>query len=315
MRSSHHSNTSLHKLTVDNPWFSAHPLSWTADHLKLVGCEFSLIDTHTHLDTATASAHDQHLMRHGERLAKCRTASIRYVAAQELLCQEGGPLRYIEGVPSFSFAANPFHHPECLVLCPTATSVSDDKTVPLMAGYIHYEKVKTARERFLTPIQHPVYGYNLPVYRIYERKREHITPKTWDEDPYLACILLSLSQLLRNRSEPRATSYSARLLVTKQNDKTHAHIYHTEIPEVILNNLDHPSHDLGSIWPKIYHARIPLEPYQTLGSRITRLLSPEYVFVKPTTGATLRASKRKHHDDETQTESCSGGMARKKMEL
>ncbi|KAM0339739.1 hypothetical protein ACHAPU_010805 [Fusarium lateritium] len=311
MRSSKQANMSLHKLSVDNPWFSVHPLSWTGDHLKLVGCGFSLLDTIS--DTATTSAHEDHLILHAERLAKCRTPSIRDIAARELLCQEGSPIKYIEGIPCFSFATNSVHHPECLVFRSTAATESD-KNAPVMAGFYHYDKVTKAREILLTPKQHPIRGYNLPVERLYERKREHITPKTWDEDPYLVCILLSLSQLLRKRSATRLTAYPVRLLVTKKDDKTNAHIYHIDMPEVILNNLDHPSQDLKATWPKIYHVRVPFQPYQTLGSRIKHLLSPDYDFLAPTPGATLSAGKRKHHEDETVARSCQGGMARKKVE-
>lgn len=50
---------SLHKLSLDNPWFLIHPLFWTARHLELLDCHFQSIADDTTESVSSEGSIDQ----------------------------------------------------------------------------------------------------------------------------------------------------------------------------------------------------------------------------------------------------------------
>ncbi|KAH7205370.1 uncharacterized protein BKA55DRAFT_547204 [Fusarium redolens] len=284
---------SLHRLSIDNPWFAVHPLFWTLQHLRLLHCYFQHLDSAITTSSSPSSVADKDLTLHSRRLAKIRSPIVKSISVGHLLCHQGSPMEKVDGSPPFLFAGRGVHLPECHIFRVRATGIQKRPIV----GYYHYNNVARERQRALTPKSHPNGSYNYPVSRIYQRRLRNVAPALWFEDPYLVCILLSLAQLQRRRRQlPRPKTFNARLLVTNKSDTTHAHIFQADIPYDVLETLDHPTLDMENIkWPTIRHIQVPFEPYSSFAERIVvQLVDDEYKSdVKTQASMIPRGEKRK----------------------
>ncbi|KAI6750636.1 hypothetical protein HG530_014532 [Fusarium avenaceum] len=304
------SGKSLHDLSVENPWFAVHPLFWTARHLRLLQCSFSLQPTevtsdsniHDHGDGHETSSPDQdededELTRNAKRLATTRLVSLKALSVKKLLCPQGSQFYEVRGSPPFKFNNRRIHLPECDIYRVTTPDTPDNQPqpqAPPIIGYFHYDHVTKDREKALTPRLDPRGGFNWPVTRLYQRRLHGVTPDLWSEDPYLICLLLSLAQLQWRCKESKPTIFpvsylllsslaalahtaKASLLVTNKTDTTHAHVFRADIPSDILQGLHEPKNNIHAIWPWIKHTRVPFEPYTTFSERIiTHLVDVEY---------------------------------------
>ena len=85
-------NTSLHELSVQNPWFATHPLQWTERHLQLVKCKFQQLDSPTE-----TGKHQENTVGEVEEFAnewRCPTMKSCYFS--EIFSRDGYPLEYAE---------------------------------------------------------------------------------------------------------------------------------------------------------------------------------------------------------------------------
>ncbi|KAG5746837.1 hypothetical protein H9Q70_010486 [Fusarium xylarioides] len=265
---------SLHRLSIDNPWFAVHPLFWTLQHLRLLHCHFQHLDSAITTASSPSSVADKDLTLHSRRLAKIRSPIVKSISVGHLLCHQGSPLEKVGGSPPFLFAGRVVHLPECHVFQVRATGIQQRPVV----GYYHYNNIARERQRALTPKSHPTGGYNYPVSRIYQRRLRNVAPALWFEDPYLA-----------------------RLLVTNKSDTTHAHIFQADIPYDVLETLDHPTLDMENIkWPTIRHIQVPFEPYSSFAERtVVQLVDDEYKpDVKTQASMIPRGEKRKRDESD-----------------
>ncbi|KIL83658.1 hypothetical protein FAVG1_13116 [Fusarium avenaceum] len=304
------SGKSLHDLSVENPWFAVHPLFWTARHLRLLQCSFSLQPTeatsasniHDHGADHDASSPDEddeedELTRNAKRLASTRLVSLKALSVKKLLCPQGSLFYEVRGSPPFKFNNRRIHLPECDIYRVTTPDTPDNQpqpqTLPII-GYFHYDHVTQDRERALTPRLNPRGGFNWPVTRLYQRRLHGVTPDLWSEDPYLICLLLSLAQLQWRGEGPKPTTFpvsyllfssqaalahtaKASLLVTNKTDTTHAHVFRADIPSDILQGLHEPKNNIHAVWPSVKHTEVPFEPYTNFSERIiTHLVGVKY---------------------------------------
>ncbi|KAF4417301.1 hypothetical protein F53441_14525 [Fusarium austroafricanum] len=286
---------SLHRLSIENPWFAIHPLLWTADHLALVRCSFQQVDYHAN----TPSRDNDELISHAKCLAIASLPVMKSYSALHLLCPGGSPLESIPyvaprnlGQPLFRYAGRRVHYPQCDIYRPEI----QDTHHPLIIGFFHYNNVTKEREKKLTAQPHPGDGYNMPVTQLYLRKLRRVTPALWYEDPYLLCVLLALAQTQwYGPHSPRPASILIRLLVTNEIDTTHAHIFQADFSHDLLQSLQTPLHAMKDIaWPTIQHTQIPFEPYPSLSERIvTYIVGAEHESSIDTTTAMPRIEKRK----------------------
>ncbi|EXL67927.1 hypothetical protein FOPG_15978 [Fusarium oxysporum f. sp. conglutinans race 2 54008] len=292
---------SLHRLSIENPWFAVNPLFWTSQHLRLLDCHFQHLDSALPPSSSSSIAADKNLIMHSRRLAKMNSPIVKSISVGHLLRCQDSPLEKVDGSPPFTFAGRAVHSPDCDVFQVSTTSTQQRPIV----GYYHYDKVTRERQRVLRPRLHPGDGCNYPVSKMYQRKLRTVTPSLWFEDSYLVCVLLSLAQLQwrkpRKPRTPRPKAFSARLLVTNKSDTTLAHIFQADIPYELLEALNHPTLDMESfVWPTIQHIQVPFEPYASFAKRIiVQLVGYEYSSaVKPQPEVVQRGEKRKRDESD-----------------
>jgi hypothetical protein len=198
---------SLHRISIDNPWFAVHPLFWTLEHLYLLHCHFQHLDSDFTTSSLPSSAADKRLRVHSRLLAN-GSPIIKLISVGHLLRHQGSPLEKVDGSPTFRFARRYVHSPECHVFQVRRTDIQP----PPIVGYYHYNNIARDREEALRPPSPPSHRdgcYNNPVRKIYQRRLRNVTPALWTEDPYLVCILLSLAQLQwREGQSPRPTTFN-----------------------------------------------------------------------------------------------------------
>ncbi|KAF5669886.1 hypothetical protein FDENT_11399 [Fusarium denticulatum] len=292
-------SSSLHRLSIDNPWFAVHPLFWAPQHLRLLHCRFQ------HLDSAAPAAFaspsqppydDPELALHSRKLSKNRSSVVKSLSVGHLLGRRGSPLEKVTGSPCFLYARRRVHLPNCQVF---QTIAADHVQQRPIVGYYHYNNLILERKQALTPRLHPVTGRcNSPVLRIYQRRLRDVNPALWFEDPYLVCVLLALAQLQwQRRQSPQPETFNARLLIRNKSDTTNAHVFQADIPHLLLQALDHPTLDQDQVlWPTIQHIRVPFEPYSSFAQRITaQLVGDKHKLpaVKPRVTAMEQGAKRK----------------------
>ncbi|KAJ3545539.1 hypothetical protein NM208_g2461 [Fusarium decemcellulare] len=315
---------SLRSLGLEHPWLLTHPVFWTAQHLDLVNCRFQSPDGHgvdslncTGIETGPrdASDHDQASVQMAEIFAKSLALRHKTCALVNLLEYNGSPLEKAKDPPAFVFAKRPIDSSDCTVfhIAKHSTAEQHQDALPII-GYLDYQTIISKRRQKLTPRPHPRKGYNGPVQRLYRRKLSKITPRTWCQDPYLACILLSMAQSLARKSyftqpgvyvvrSPVCLLNSAhlpktRLLVTIKSDPAFVHLFEAEITPKLLDILDDPAINMKHIsWPIIRHSKLAFQPYCSLQGRlIARLVGAQESLHMGTTnfnGANIVSKKRK----------------------
>jgi hypothetical protein len=100
-----------------------------------------------------------------------------------------------EGRPFYS-AGKPVHQPDYVLFCrrgPDDKPINQEKRRAI--GYFNYSSVARDRRAKFQARPHPGDGHNYPVGRLFQKRLSQITPVEWKEDPYLLCILLSITQL------------------------------------------------------------------------------------------------------------------------
>ncbi|CVL09275.1 uncharacterized protein FMAN_14270 [Fusarium mangiferae] len=289
---------SLHRLSIEHPWFAVHPLLWTSQHLRLLGFQFQHLDSALPPSTSSLMAADKNLTMHSRNLANIDSPVVKSISVGHLLRCKDSPLEKVNGSPPFTFAGRDVHSPDCDIFQVSTTSTQQRPII----GYYHYDKVTRERQRVLRPKSHPGDGCNYPVSKMYQRKLRTVTPRLWFEDLYLVCVLLSLAQLQwRKRRTPRPKTFRARLLVTNKSDTTFAHIFQADIPHELLDALNDPILDMESfMWPMIEHLRIPFKPYASFAKRIIlQLVGYEYSpAVEPQAEVVQRGEKRKRDESD-----------------
>lgn len=196
---------SLHRISIDHPWFAVHPLFWTSQHLRLLHCHFQHLDSAITTPSPPSSYVDKDLTLHSRRLAKIRSPIVKSISVGHLLSCQGIPFEKVNGFPQFLFAGRGVHSPECHIFKTRSTDILQRSIV----GYYTYNNLSRERQRALTPKSHPSGGYNYPVSRIYQRRLRNLAPALWTEDPYLVCVLLSLAQLQwRRRQSSRPKTFN-----------------------------------------------------------------------------------------------------------
>ena len=198
-------NMSLHELSVRNPWFATHPLLWTERHLQLVNCTFQPLDA-----PPEAGEHQENTVREVEEFADewhCPTMKGCYFS--EIFSRDGNPLEFAEYVvllslligftnglcndaPSFYYAQHEINRPDCIVFLEPTPPPSHSSTARLVVGFCSYALITVRRRAKCYPRWQKM-GMEASRQRS-DRKLRQCTPKTWTQDPYLVCIMLSLAQ-------------------------------------------------------------------------------------------------------------------------
>ncbi|KAG8668192.1 hypothetical protein FPOAC2_10050 [Fusarium poae] len=154
---------SLHRLSIENPRFAAHPLFWTSQHLQLLNCHFQHLDSILPPSPSPSIDADKHLTLYSRGLAKVPMPIYKSICVGHLLHHKDSPLEKVDGLPPFIFAGRAVHFPDCDIFQARTTTVQQ----PPIVGYYHYNYVTRERQRALTPRLHPVRRGNCPVSRIY----------------------------------------------------------------------------------------------------------------------------------------------------
>ncbi|KAF4949956.1 hypothetical protein FGADI_8557 [Fusarium gaditjirri] len=263
---------SLHRICVENPRFHVHPLFWTCKHLQVLHCQFNHLDsTSPSLSLppspplSPSSDTDRDLARLVPRMKNGEFASGRFACFCVMMRPRGIIKAY--GRPYFLYNKAKLHMVECNVF--KIDEVYNFEQPPII-GHFQYDELVKQRKRANRPRRHPVPGtLNLPAERLYQRRLRDLTPAMWFEDPYLVCILLSLAQFQRQKSQTTPEIFFVRLLVTNVSDTTHAHVFQADIPSELLRAFDNPTEDMDNvIWPAIQHVQVPFEPHASFSERI-----------------------------------------------
>ncbi|RFN43631.1 hypothetical protein FIE12Z_12134 [Fusarium flagelliforme] len=255
-------NLSLRDLVIRNPGFAVHPLEWIARHLELVDCKFQEIDAPPETRTPV---HQEDTVKDVERLL--RTYNWRSEAFIDFFVNERSPFEHMEGNPGFSFDGHRVLLADCevFVLKSSASEETVIPTAPLVVAFLDYHTVIRAREQRFAP-DHS-WPHNAPLNNRNKRKLRLCTPKVWDRDPYLLCVMLALAQYNWELFESKR--YPVRLVVYKSDDKKDAHVFHADFPMGILDQTVTPSTQTDDTWPIIYHTKINFESYGTFADRLT----------------------------------------------
>ncbi|RGP69391.1 hypothetical protein FLONG3_7787 [Fusarium longipes] len=222
---------SLHELSVQNPWFPAHPLYWSSKHYELLGCKFQ---QRLALPEINVNANEQEADLNKTSNAECATIlasdAMPYMkdeAARKLFECAGGPLE-------------PF----------SCRGTTRRFRVRLDPKWGFNSPVIRKRQCKLKGLQKDM-------------------PKEWWQDPYLLCVLLSLAQSIWYEDLlSKIQYYPVRLLLTNNDDTENAHILYAEFPDDILKGIRRATHRITADWPTIYHTTIPLKPYETFYDRL-----------------------------------------------
>ncbi|KAJ4129035.1 hypothetical protein NW768_007564 [Fusarium equiseti] len=258
-------NYSIHELIVQNPWFSVHPLEWTSRHLEPLRCKFQIIDAPPETETPV---HREETVEEVARLATSHRD--KYVSFLDLMLNKSCPFKVIHYGLSLQYGRRRLYPVECDIFVPkTAESMKANTAIaPLVGAFLHYDRVTEAREyRFGQDAERDA---DDPVQRKKDRKFRLCTPKSWYQDPYLVFHMLSLAQWQSFYVE--SARYPVCLLVCKTDDEDDAHVYHTIIPENIIEQLYAPTSRFEVTWPVVYQTKIPFKPYGTFFDRLTKHL-------------------------------------------
>ncbi|SCV40088.1 uncharacterized protein FFB14_07388 [Fusarium fujikuroi] len=296
---------SLHRLCVENLRFLVHPLFWTSEQLRVLHCHFK------HLDSSNApppfplppapppsSYEDPDCTEDYIQLILTYPNIETKFACFAGLMEPLGVIPRLRRTPFF-YNKRKLHIPPCEAF---KSGDLHNFELPPIIGCFHYDEGTKAREQSLVPRSHPVPGTsNLPVERLYQRRLRDLTPALWFEDLYLVCVLVSLAQLQRKKQENMTEACFTRLFVTKDSDKTHAHVFRADIPSKILHALDNPTEDMDNlVWPAIQHIQVPFEPHATFSARVAGQLLAGFNTRAPE--ETPRGEKRKRNEMETEKE-------------
>lgn len=191
---------SLHRLCVENPRFSVHPIFWTSKHLQVLHCHFKHLDSSNAPPPFPLPPAPRPASHGGPDLTEDLIHSIlngpytdTKFAAFTLLMYPLGVVPFRRETPFF-YNKLELHIPQCEVY--RTDNIREFEQQPTI-GYFQYDELVKQRERALVPRSHPAPGAsNLPCERLSQRRLRNLTPARWFEDPYLVCVLLSLAQLL-----------------------------------------------------------------------------------------------------------------------
>ncbi|KAJ4024959.1 hypothetical protein NW752_002413 [Fusarium irregulare] len=275
-------NISLHELSVRNPWFATHPLLWTERHLQLVNCTIQQLDA-----PPEAGKHQENTVDEVEEFADewhCPTMKGCYFS--EIFSRDGNPLEFADDAPSFYYAQHEINRPDCIVFLEPTPPPSHSSTARLVVGFCSYALITVRRRAKCYPWWQKM-GMEASRQRS-ERKLRQCTPKTWTQDPYLVCIMLSLAQ--NQWLEYRCQSYPVCLIVCNETDKANAYVYHAEFPLDVMDGLKIPSSRIVT-WPTIYYTKIAFEPYGTFIDRLTTNI----LGAKEVKTSTAESTKNRQH--------------------
>ncbi|KAF5549778.1 hypothetical protein FMEXI_4028 [Fusarium mexicanum] len=273
---------SLHQLSVENSGFATRPILWTSKHLDLLGVRFLHFDGPLHAPQPrgddTVELDVIKVAWNAIHPAMVQRTEDKIMRAFHLLCTPGSPLE-LEPKPSnanFFYAGRPVHVTKCHVYHVAKPSLNAQ---PPVVGYIYYREVKRERKGQYTPWILPKLGQNLPVKRICKILLRRVTPENWAEDPYIVCVLLSLTQAqLIKQKGPMPKYFPVRLVVAVDGDKTFAHVFQAEIDARVLKALHEPTFNLdGVTWPQVKHTKVVFDPWLTFPHRIAAEMLGSYM--------------------------------------
>ncbi|KND91536.1 hypothetical protein TOPH_03863 [Tolypocladium ophioglossoides CBS 100239] len=289
-----------------------HPLFWTAEHLKLLGCEFvskkvprnkrqkTLIPTELHVsDDATADVKNGWAVRAAKRLCQPCPLAARISAIGELLA--GCNIVNLESPTLLSFCFD-----RRVVKVATDGIFGSEPATPSLA-YINLDKVhsfrgKCLRRRFVGRRRE-----NAPVARLIRKKLCHLKPEKEAEDPYIVAALIALAyQQYQQQQQPRNNAsvsvthdeaatvqstvgttitipsgekdksisrpFEVRLLAVPGIAARELHLYAARIPPGFLNKFDRPSKFSPSEPISIVYYSLPLGNAEKLPKRLRRAL-------------------------------------------
>ncbi|KAF5671561.1 hypothetical protein FDENT_10855 [Fusarium denticulatum] len=263
------SGNSLHSLSVENAWFQASPLHWTAEHLELVGLRFIEVEEASGTQGHHAQQ-DGRLTYYATRLATTPVENMKLHYVRSLF-KGTSILEFVLVAAAFHYRGRLLHVPHC-----SAFQIAGHIAVPHpepIVGYYSYN-VDGDREARFTARAGPPGTMNLPMEQIYERRLAKVTPQDWTRDPYLVCVMLSLAQVQeRSDTTGQPRLYLVRLLVTHRDEQENAYVYKADFPSQFLECLKFPSRPMDDFEvPAITVAKVAFEPYETFGSRAVKAL-------------------------------------------
>ncbi|RBR27134.1 uncharacterized protein FIESC28_00078 [Fusarium coffeatum] len=239
---------SIRDLLIRNPGFAIHPLEWTAHHLELVNCHFQ--DASVPPDAKTPVHQEDSIKKLKDLLDVYCWRSQLFI---DLLTNERSPFEHMEYVVPISSPVS------------SATEETVVPTAPLVVAFLDYDTVIRAREqRFPSGDS---WTLNEPSREWNKRKLRLCTPKIWNRDPYLLCVMLALAQYKWVLFE--SERYPVRLVVHTSDDKVNAHVFQADFPIGVVDQMMTPSTRTNDTWPTIYHTKIAYEPYGTFADRLT----------------------------------------------
>ncbi|KAF5578435.1 hypothetical protein FPCIR_11567 [Fusarium pseudocircinatum] len=149
-------SSSLHRLSIDNPWFAVHPLFWTPQHLHLLHCLFQHLDSAAPAASASPSKpryNDPDLALHSQKLSKNRSSIVKSLSVGHLLGHHDSLLEKVSGSPCFLYARHRVHLPNCRVFQMRPRTMLKQRPI---VGHYHYNNLILGRKQALTPRPHPI---------------------------------------------------------------------------------------------------------------------------------------------------------------
>ncbi|KAF5630285.1 hypothetical protein F52700_7307 [Fusarium sp. NRRL 52700] len=265
---------SFHSLSVENPRFQASPLCWTDLQLEMVGCRFVEVEA-ANDNQGNYPQQDGRRTYYATRLATTPVEHMKLHYVRSLF-RGTQVLEYVPVTAAFHYAGSLVQVSEC-----NAFRIARNINVPHpepIVGYYSYD-ADHGREARYTARAGPTGINNGPVQRLYDRRRDRVTPEDWTKDPYLICIILSLAQIQwRSDTTGQPRLYIVRLLVTHRGDQENAYVYKADIPSQLMECLRFPTRPMSDfVFPSITVAKVTFEPFWTFGGRaVEALVGPQY---------------------------------------
>ncbi|RFN46899.1 hypothetical protein FIE12Z_8832 [Fusarium flagelliforme] len=281
-------DTTFHDLSVVNPGFATHPITWTEFHLRVVDCTFNQITDNVLLQ----APEDKARTASAEKVATRYAHSLKSVYVADLLIRRGSStlLSFVQEHPAFYFAGSLIHRASgCDVYRIDKEKLNAVNDNPAMGipepifGYYRYDIDNVRRKRHTAPGA-PRGMNNDAVQRIYDRRLARMVPQDWRTDPYIT-----------------------RLLVTNDEDHDHAYVYKADIPWRLLKCLHHPtrSFDEPDLFPSVSWVKVPFKPYDSFSERIVlHLVGVEHApALQAVPDVRLAGQRRKFGETEEPSES------------
>ncbi|KAL4882694.1 hypothetical protein BJY04DRAFT_217188 [Aspergillus karnatakaensis] len=272
----------------EHRYMLTHPFRWTNDYLKMIGCNFHLVDQKTTSESVatglSSTIPGYHGMARDTRiLARCIGITVKREMMHKLLMTSGPFFADVDPPATLFFNCEEAHTPNFSLY--RRRGLPQDlihQRIPAYIGYTDYSSIIAGRfQNFPVEIDPATGRPNLPVRRWAAKCIKMVTPENYVEDPYILAILIALAQhqeaaVINYGIVPKPFSFVSRLVITNWIDTDYIYVYDANFPHTLVKVLHRP--DAAGVyipWPVIQVQKIPYEPYGTFMARLyAALIAP-----------------------------------------